>query len=88
MGRECNENFLLPRDSQEPLLIEKGAHVYVPVMALHRDPQYYPDPDRFDPDRFTENAKHPLPKNCFFGFGDGPRTCIGKENTLFYIYNQ
>lgn len=86
MSRICSEDYSIPRDSQEPLLIEKGSHVYIPTLAFHKDPQYYPDPERFDPDRFTENAKYPLPKNCYFGFGEGPRICIGNYTIPLCYY--
>jgi cytochrome P450 len=37
--------------------VEKGTKVLIPVMALHHDPKYYPDPERFDPERFSEAEK-------------------------------
>lgn len=54
----------------------------VPVLALHRDPKYYPDPDTFNPDRFYVdhiNAKSfvELP---YLPFGDGPRICPGMRS--------
>ncbi|KAF2901777.1 hypothetical protein ILUMI_04406 [Ignelater luminosus] len=81
MTRECTEEAKLvaPDNPGQEFKIEKGCHIYIPVLGMHHDPQYYPDPETFDPDRFTENAKHALPKNCFFGFGDGPRTCLGRR---------
>lgn len=51
----------------------------IPVHAIQRDPEIYPDPDKFDPDRFLENNvkdRHPM---TFMGFGAGPRICIGKK---------
>lgn len=58
------------------LVIEKGVLVWIPLMGLHRDPQYYPEPDRFDPDRFEGNNFKPT--STYLPFGDGPRICIGK----------
>jgi len=54
---------------------------YVVVMAqavMHRDARWWPDPERFDPDRFLPEAKAARPRMAYFPFGAGPRTCIGE----------
>jgi hypothetical protein len=58
--------------------VERGTRVLVPVMGLHYDPKYYPDPKRFDPERFSEEEKMKRPKFCYLPFGEGPRICIGE----------
>ena len=45
---------------------------------MHRSPDFYPDPTRFDPQRFTPEAKRTRPKFAYFPFGGGPRQCIGE----------
>ena len=45
---------------------------------VHRDPRFYPDPLRFDPDRFGEEAEASRPKLAYFPFGLGPRRCVGE----------
>lgn len=47
------------------------------MYSLHHDPKYYPNPDIFDPDRFTPEEKSKRPNGTFLPFGDGPRHCIG-----------
>jgi cytochrome P450 len=46
---------------------------------MGRDPQYFPDPLRFDPDRFAPEAKAARPKFTYFPFGAGNRQCIGES---------
>lgn len=58
-------------------VIPKGMVVLIPAYAIHHDPEYFPDPEKFDPERFSiENKKtrHPF---SYLPFGEGPRNCIG-----------
>jgi len=57
--------------------VDKGTTVWIPLAALHRDPDCFPDPDTFDPDRFTDENKATIPPYMYMPFGDGPRICIG-----------
>src|SRR5207248_449114 len=46
--------------------------------VMHRNPRYYPKPARFDPERWTAEAREARPKFAYFPFGGGPRVCIGE----------
>jgi cytochrome P450 len=46
---------------------------------MHRNPAYYPDPERFDPERWTTEARQARPKFSYFPFGGGSRVCIGER---------
>ncbi|XP_025417942.1 probable cytochrome P450 6a13 [Sipha flava] len=74
--REATKDYQVPDDT---LVIEKGTKVLIPVHALHHDPEFYPDPQAFDPERFTPEEKAKRPSGTYLPFGDGPRICIGKR---------
>ncbi|XP_055714134.1 cytochrome P450 6a8-like [Phlebotomus papatasi] len=58
-------------------VLKRGLSVIIPIHAIQNDPEIYPDPDKFDPERFSvENSKN-RHSAAFLPFGDGPRNCIG-----------
>lgn len=57
--------------------IPKGQHVYIPVSAIHYDSNIYPNPDVFDPERFSEENVGLRDSMHYLPFGNGPRNCIG-----------
>lgn len=70
----------------EHCLAPKGSIVFVHIIDVHRDPNYWVDPDKYDPDRFLpeETAKrHPF---AYIPFSAGSRNCIGKILILFFFF--
>ncbi|MDG6905706.1 MAG: cytochrome P450 [Nitrososphaerota archaeon] len=57
-------------------MIPKGSDVVISQYVNHHDPRYFPDPERFDPDRWKDEVK--LPKFAYFPFGGGSRSCVGE----------
>ena len=62
-----------------PYRIPSGAHFFMSQYIVSRSPEFYPDPLRFDPDRFTPEAKASRPRFTYFPFGAGSRQCIGES---------
>jgi cytochrome P450 family 6 len=80
VDRFSSRDYPLPSPSGDGIVIlPKGTGAYIPVLALHHDPQYFPDPVKFDPERFTETNKQKRPNYIYLPFGEGPRICIGKN---------
>ncbi|MEI8382548.1 MAG: cytochrome P450 [Planctomycetota bacterium] len=59
--------------------IPRGALVGLSSFATHRDSRWFPDPERFDPERFLSPAVDQIPAGAYFPFGMGPRVCIGQS---------
>nr|AZR39433.1 cytochrome P450 [Agasicles hygrophila] len=72
--RKCTEAYQIPDTN---IILEKGLSVLIPCYGLHRDPEYFPEPELFDPDRFSEENKSNIWDGTYIPFGDGPRNCIG-----------
>lgn len=58
--------------------VPKGALVFMSPYVMHRDPRYFPEPERFMPERWTPEFKAGLPKFAYFPFSGGARGCIGE----------
>ena len=63
--------------------IPAGTTLGISIWAMHRDPRYFTDPERFDPSRWTEQLESTLPKLAFLPFGGGPRQCPFKSYGMF-----
>lgn len=74
MLRKCTKDYLIPGTD---LLVTKGQNLMIPFYSIHHDKEFYPSPEKFDPERFSiENSKDRNPLT-FLAFGEGPRGCIG-----------
>ncbi|KAF5270196.1 hypothetical protein FQR65_LT05676 [Abscondita terminalis] len=73
--RMCKKDYHVPNSD---LVISKGTHVYLPIRGVHFDPEFYPNPEVFDPERF-ENGSASHQTCTWIPFGNGPRHCIGSK---------
>lgn len=80
LAREVSKPYQLPGTA---LVLEKGMLVFIPLAGLHADPNHYPSPHVFDPERFSGNNYKPNP--FFMPFGNGPRICIAVKFAVLTI---
>ncbi|KAK5641474.1 hypothetical protein RI129_010021 [Pyrocoelia pectoralis] len=82
--RRCVRPFtiepVLP--GENVLHLEAGSVVLIPIYSIQRDARYYPNPDIFDPERFSERNKDKIVPYTYLPFGAGPRNCIGSRFAL------
>jgi cytochrome P450 len=74
VGRRSVDEYTIGDYSVPPRSI-----VVMSQWIVHRDARHYPDPERFDPERWTPEFKARLPRFAYFPFGGGPRQCIGES---------
>ncbi len=65
-----------------PYAVKRGDQLWLSPFVMHRRPAFFPDPERFDPDRWTPERERALPKFAYMPFGGGPRVCIGNGFAL------
>lgn len=75
INRECTIDYQIPNTD---IILKKGTSVIISNLGSQMDPEYYPNPEKFDPDRFSVENKNTRPSGTHLPFGDGPRNCIGK----------
>ncbi|KAG8326346.1 heme binding [Homalodisca vitripennis] len=76
LNRTCTKDYQVPGTDY---VIEKGTEVLVSVQGLHKDPELFPEPERFIPERFSKENKGKIKPFSYMPFGEGPRYCIGKR---------
>lgn len=80
LDRVCVKEYVISpkNDGEKSLTIKKGTQIIFPSIGVHYDPNYFPHPEKFDPDRFNEENKLSIVHGSYMPFGVGPRNCIGK----------
>lgn len=73
-GRMANEDVRVG-----DYLIGKDTYVIVSQWSMQRNPRYFPEPERFDPARFSPENEPSIPRYAYIPFGAGPRVCIGNS---------
>ncbi|XP_057321329.1 cytochrome P450 6k1-like [Microplitis mediator] len=80
--RRCTEPYTFARTN---VSVPANTKVWIPLYAIQWDPKYWPNPEVFDPERFSEENiknRHPM---AFLALGDGPRNCIGARFGAYQV---
>lgn len=79
VDRVFHEDYML---GETGIKISKDCVVLIPIYSLHHDPEFFPEPNVFNPDRFNEENINSIRPYTFLPFGAGPRNCIGSRFAL------
>lgn len=80
VDRTCVKKYILPGTSVQ---VNVNDVVAIPIYGIHMDPEHYPEPHEFRPERFMGDEKNTRPSHLFLAFGVGPRNCIGLRFAMF-----
>lgn len=86
LNRECTKDYLVPGTN---FTIQKGTAIIISLLGIHRDEQFFPNPEKYDPERFSDERKD-YNEDMYMPFGAGPRNCIGEilktESTFLELF--
>lgn len=83
--RKVNKPYVLDSSDGTKVQLNVGDGIWFPLSAIHMDPKYYPNPEIFDPERFSDTNKGNIQSGTYFPFGVGPRNCIGSRFALMGV---
>lgn len=95
--RICTKVYTInpKQPNEQPINLELGDFIWIPIVGIHYDPRYYPNPEKFDPERFSDENKDKINPNTYLPFGLGPRNCIASrfalmetKTILFYLLSK
>ncbi|XP_078043581.1 cytochrome P450 6k1 isoform X2 [Augochlora pura] len=82
LNRICTKEVLLETTG---VTVPLGTPIVIPVYGIHKDPNIYPEPEKFDPERFSEENVKSRHSYAYLPFGEGPRICIGLRFGLIQV---
>jgi cytochrome P450 family 9 len=78
LDRYCNKDYMLELNDGRNLKIPEGTVIFLPVYNIHHDPEYFEDPEKFDPYRFSEENQKSIRPGTYLPFG-------GKLTLIIYL---
>ncbi|CAH1997158.1 unnamed protein product [Acanthoscelides obtectus] len=84
VDRVCTKPYTVEpsKPGEIPLHLKENDVLWIPIYGLHHDYRYFPHPERFDPERFSDENKDKIIPYTYLPFGCGPRNCIGSRFAL------
>ncbi|KAK5649524.1 hypothetical protein RI129_000553 [Pyrocoelia pectoralis] len=81
-ARKATDDYQIPGTN---MTIPNDSPVLLPIWGIHHDPEFWPNPEKFDPERFNEGNRPKIVDYTYLPFGEGPRVCIGQRFALIQI---
>lgn len=78
IDRKCVKDYEYNDGEKHNFKIEKGTTLIFPTYGIHNDSQFWSNPEKFDPERFSDENKSKIKPGNYIPFGIGPRNCIGE----------
>lgn len=75
LDRRCNQMTTIENNDGSKVELQPGDVVFFPVTSIHKDPNYFPEPDKFIPERFSPENRDNIKPFSYLPFGVGPRNC-------------
>lgn len=84
LTREVMEDYTFPTG----LTVEKGVRIHLAVGHIQRNASYFPEPEKYRPERFLPEEKHKMTPYTYLSFGEGFRICIGKNQSVIFLFTK
>ncbi|XP_055696998.1 probable cytochrome P450 9f2 [Phlebotomus papatasi] len=92
LDRVCTRDFTFKYDVDKEYTFHKNDLIWIPTASYHHNPEFFPNPEKFDPERFSDENKDSINLSAYAPFGIGPRNCIGSrfalmemKSTIYYL---
>lgn len=85
LNRRCNEKTIIENSNGTKVELQPGDGVFIPISCIHSDPNFYPEPEKFIPERFSHENRDKIKPFSYLPFGVGPRNCIASRFALMEI---
>ena len=85
LDRRCIQRTTIENNDGTKIELLPGDGVFFPITSIHHDPKYFPEPEKFIPERFSHDNRNEIKPFSYMPFGVGPRNCIGSRFALMEI---
>jgi len=83
--RSVNKPYVIELKNGKTINLKVGDGLWIPIVGYHMDPKYWTNPQKFDPERFSDENKHNIVPGSYIPFSIGPRNCVGSRYALMAV---